>query len=279
MLQYFKKSKVKGAYYMKYEKISVGVGSATLTVYDSDGLKGDAILVIPGGGYNMVCADREGEPIALSYLSKGIKAFVLNYSVGKDAAGHQPLVEASAAMAYLRTHREALGITGRIYAVGFSAGGHLTASLATMWHRPEVIEKARIAYGDNRPDAVALCYPVISGFEYAHKGSFYNITGTNTPTDEQLYKYSAEKHVDEKACPAFIIHTANDTVVPVENALLMAEAYSKNKIPFELHIYPDAPHGIALANEITSCGNQSWVRPQMARWVDDSIYFFNHLDF
>lgn len=264
---------------MKYEKISVGVGKATLTVYSADGLKGDAILVIPGGGYGTVCSDREGEPIALSYLSKGINAFVLDYSVGKDAAGHQPLIEASAAMAYLRTHKEELGITGRIYAVGFSAGGHLAASLATMWHRSDVIERAGISYGENRPDAVVLCYPVISGFEYAHKRSFYNILGTDTPTDEQLASVSIENQVDEKSVPAFIMHTANDALVPVENSLFAAEAYSRAKIPFELHIYPDAPHGLALANEVTYGGNQNYLRPQAARWVDDSIYFFNHLEF
>ncbi len=262
---------------MKYEKISLGIGKAEITVYDADGLKGDAILVIPGGGYAQVCSDREGEPVALSYLSKGIKPFVLNYSVGKDAAGHQPLIEASAAIAYIKANKERYGITGKVYAVGFSAGGHLAASLATMWHRKEVIEKANISYGENRPDAVVLCYPVISGVSNAHTGSFYNIIGSKTPTEEQLYYYSAEKHVDEKAVPAFIMHTATDDLVPVQNSLYMATAYADNNIPFELHIYPEAPHGIALANEITSRGNSCWEKPQAARWVDDSVYFFKHL--
>ena len=262
---------------MNYEKISLGIGNAEITVYDADGLKGDAILVIPGGGYAQVCSDREGEPIALSYLSKGIKPFVLNYSVGKDAAGHQPLVEASAAIAYIKANRERFGITGKVYAVGFSAGGHLAASLATMWHRAEVIEKAKVSYGENRPDAVVLCYPVISGVTMPHKNSFYNIIGTTEPTAEQLDYYSAEQHVDEKTCPVFIIHTATDELVPVQNALCMAMACADKKVPFELHVYPEAPHGIALANEITARGNQAWIKPQAARWVDDSVYFFKHL--
>lgn len=262
---------------MKYEKISLGVGNGELTVYDADGLNGDAILVIPGGGYAQVCSDREGEPIALAYLSRGIKPFVLNYSVGKDAAGHQPLVEASAAIAYIRANREKHRVGGKIYAVGFSAGGHLAASLATMWHRTEVIEKAGITYGENRPDAVVLCYPVISGILNAHTSSFYNITGSKEPTEEQLKYYSAEQHVDEKTVPAFIIHTATDDLVPVQNSICMAMAYANNKIPFELHVYPEAPHGIALANEITSRGSKAWEKPQAARWVDDSVYFFKHL--
>ena len=263
---------------MNYEKISLGIGNAELTVYDPDGLCGDAILVIPGGGYAQVCSDREGEPIALAYVARGIKAFVLNYSVGKDAAGHQPLVEASAAIAYIKANRERFNIKGKVYAVGFSAGGHLAASLATMWHRDEVIKKAGIAYGENRPDAVVLCYPVISGIWNAHAASFYNITGTKTPTEEQLKYYSAEQHVDERTCPAFIIHTATDDLVPVQNSICMAMSYANNKVPFELHVYPEAPHGIALANEITSGGNKAFEKPQAARWVDDSVYFFKHLN-
>lgn len=262
---------------MIYEKITLGVGNAELTVYDSDGLKGDAILVIPGGGYSNVCADREGEPIALSYLSKGIKAFVLNYSTKDAAKGHQPLVEASAAIAYIRANKENYGITGKIYAVGFSAGGHLCASLATMWHRDEVVERAGIKYGENRPDAVVLCYPVISGVTMPHKGSFHNIIGSTEPTVEQLNYYSAEQHVDERSVPAFIMHTATDDLVPVQNALCFATAYANNKIRFELHVYPEAPHGIALANKITSRGSKAWEDTQIERWIDDSIYFFKHL--
>ena len=70
---------------------------------------------------------------------------------------------------------------------------------------------------------------------------------------------------------------AQNDLVPVQNSLVMAMAYADKKIPFELHVYPEAPHGIALANEITARGNQGWIKPQAARWVDDSVYFFKHL--
>ena len=110
-----------------------------------------------------------------------------------------------------------------------------------------------------------------------HKHSFYNIIGTTEPTEEQLNYYSAEQHVDEKTCPVFIVHTATDELVPVQNALCMAMACAYNKVPFELHVYPEAPHGIALANEITARGSEAWIKPQAARWVDDSVYFLKHL--
>lgn len=264
---------------MIYEKVRLGKGNAVLTVFKPDGLKNNgAILVIPGGGYGTVCSDREGEPIALAYAARGLTAFMLEYSIGREAAGHQPLIEASAAMAYIRDNSEKYCIDPeRVYAVGFSAGGHLAASLAALWHRAEVTERSEIKYGANRPDAVVLCYPVITAFEKAHKPSFYNIIGSTEPSEAQLEYYSIERHVDKNTSPAFIMHTANDRTVPVENALCLAQSYASAGVPFELHIYPDAPHGLALANELTANGNPDHIRPQAARWLDDSIVFLNGL--
>lgn len=260
---------------MIYRRIELFEGTAYIDAYIPDTAKNACgMLVIPGGGYGCVCSDREGEPIALSYLARGFAAFVLHYSVGENAKGHRPLVEASGAMAYIRKNAAELGIDPeKLFAVGFSAGGHLAASLATMWHRDEVIAEAGIEYGSNRPNGVVLCYPVITGLEKAHKGSFYNIIGTKTPTEEQLKYYSAELCVDEKSSPAFIIHTAADKLVPVENSLYMAEAYAKYGVTFELHVYPYGPHGMALANEITSKGSAEMENKQYERWVDDSIVF------
>jgi len=265
---------------MIFERVKLDVGKAELEIYRGDELKNaPAILVIPGGGYGCICSDREGEPIALAYLSRGYNAFVLHYSVGKDAPINCPLAEASAAMAYIRRNAEKLGVdVKKVYAVGFSAGGHLCGSLGTLWHREEIMEKAGIEYGENRPKAVVLQYPVITAFGKAHFNSFYNLLGTREPTTEQLEYYSLEKHVDERSAPAFILHTAGDQAVPVENSLYIAEAYADAKIPFELHIYPFGPHGLALANEVTFKGNPAMINRKAARWVDDSIAFFEELD-
>ena len=264
---------------MKYEEISLGYGKAELHIYTPDlYVSGEAILVIPGGGYGAVCTDREGEPIALSYLSKGVMAFVLHYSVGADAPKNLPLVEASKAIAYIRRNAERFKINkDKIYAVGFSAGGHLCGSLGTLWHRDEIVERAEVEYGENRPSGVVLCYPVITGGDRAHKGSFYNLIGTKTPTDDQLDNYSLEKHVDKRSAPAFIIHTAEDTLIPVHNSLYMATAYADAGVPFELHVYPHGPHGMALANEITANGQASYIDSRYERWVDDSLAFFRSL--
>lgn len=265
---------------MIYEITDFACGNAKLTLYKPQFTNDNAaILILPGGGYHQVCTDREGEPIALAFLSKGFTAFVLEYSVDENAAGHQPMVEASAAMAYIRRNADKYRIRpDRVYAAGFSAGGHLAGSLAVLWHEEEFIKRANIEYGENRPDGVVLSYPVITAGEKAHKGSFYNVLGTTCPTDAQLDLYSLEKHVDEKASPAFIWHTANDCVVPVENSLYLAEQYAKYKIPFELHVYPQGPHGLALANEITFCNNPEMFRPRVSRWVDDAVAFFKEIN-
>ena len=191
---------------MIFEKTELGIGKASLDIYIGDELKkSPAMLVIPGGGYGCVCSDREGEPIALAYLARGFNAFVLHYSVGKDAPVNCPLAEASAAIAYIKRNAEKLSVDPeKVYVVGFSAGGHLCGSLATLWHRDEINDKAGIEYGENRPTAVVLQYPVITALGKGHMNSFYNLLGTREPTREQLEYYSLEKHVDERSAPAII---------------------------------------------------------------------------
>jgi acetyl esterase/lipase len=203
---------------------------------------------------------------------------VLYYSRFPKTEENSPLAEASMAIAYIRRNAKELDINpDKIYAVGFSAGGHLAGSPATLWHREDIIEKAQIEYGENKPTAVVLCYPVISAEQIGkkpHLGSFHNLLCKKELSREDIDAWSLEKHVDEKSAPAFIIHTAEDGVVPVENSLVMGRAYADAGIQFEMHIYPHGPHGggLALPNN-----HGFWTNSQYARWVDDSIYFFEHL--
>ncbi len=248
--------------------------SVTLTAYvaDEGWKKRDAMLVIPGGGYGVVCDDREGEPIALAFLARGVNAFVLKYSVGEKAKFPRPLCEASVAMAYIKDHAEEFHVDAdRVFCVGFSAGGHLAASLGTFWHLPAATEATGHPYGYNKPRGTVLCYPVITGFEKAHKDSFYNLLGTSAPTEEELALYSVEKHIDERSAPAFLMHTSDDGLVPVENSLYAAEAFAASKVPFEMHIYPHGPHGVALGDWQTARGMAGYDNPAIARWVEDAV--------
>lgn len=231
-----------------------------------------AMLIIPGGGYHF-CSSREGEPIAHAYLALGFNTFVLEYSVaGKgDPTWPNPLIDASAAMKYIRDHAEDYHIDpNAVYIVGFSAGGHLAAALGTLWDDDEIEALLQMPKGYNKPSGMVLAYPVISGGVYAHRGSFDNILGAQKDSEEARAALSLETCVSEKTCPAFLWTTRPDTCVPVQNTLLFGKALADAGVPFEMHIYPNGGHGASLGNAIVGRGLttiQSWVRDSV-RWIE-----------
>lgn len=240
--------------------------------------KRNAILVIPGGGYRDVCADREGEPIAQAFMPYGYNAFVLHYSVGGKRTYPDQLIQASLAMKHIKDNAEEYNIDPeKVFVVGFSAGGHLAASLGTFWHRQEVYDAIDMPYGYNKPAGMMLIYPVISSGEYSHIASFQNLLGAENPTEEQLRNVSIECHIDEKTAPAYLVHTSNDATVDVRNSLLMGQAFAEKGITFEMHIYPDAPHGAALGNKITECGLKKHVNPCFAKWIENAVLWAEQL--
>lgn len=238
----------------------------------------DGLLVIPGGGYSTVCADREGEPIALAFLGHGVNCFVLHYTVAPDGVFPVQLIEASKAIKHIRQNSGRYHVDpDRIFTAGFSAGGHLAATLGTMWHMSAVQKGIGGPDGINRPKGMILCYAVLSAGPKTIEGSFCSLLGTKTPSPEQLDAVSPDKHVDARTCPAFFVHTADDAVVPIYNALSMAEALSDARIPYEMHIYPHAPHGIALGSAMTDCGRKEWNEPGIAKWVENAVYWMKRI--
>ena len=248
---------------MIYKKISLDQfdENVFLEAYIADKV-GDfvrnAILIIPGGGYSNVCSDREGEPIAMAFMPYGYNAFVLHYSAGKKPFPAH-LIQASMAIKHIRDNAKAYNINSeKVFTVGFSAGGHLAASLGTMWDRKEIYDSVDM-----------LIYPVISA-KY-HSGSFNNLFIGEKITDEKLEMCSIENCISENSSPAYIVHTSNDEIVDVRNSLTLANAIAEKQIKFEMHIYPDAPHGVALANEITKCGVEKWCNSSIARWIENAV--------
>lgn len=241
--------------------------------------KSPAMLVIPGGGYGMV-SDREGEPVALAYLSKGFNSFVLNYSVAPIRYPYQ-LTEAVMAMAYIRLNAEKLGVNAeKIASVGFSAGGHLCASLGSYYDSKDV--KSLFSSPVNaRPNAVVLSYAVITHKNKAHIGSFENLCGKD---NFELYeKLDILNLVNENSAPAFIWATYNDGVVPVRNSILVAEAYERAGVPFSVHIWGKGAHGISVANR-TVYGTENGECPSLANasksvgsWVDLSVEWLDEM--
>lgn len=224
-----------------------------------------AVLICPGGGYHFT-SDREAEPIALEFLSKGIAAFVLRYSVA-PARYPTALLEVSRAMWIIRENANQWHInTNDIAVCGFSAGGHLAANLATQWNEKFISEKLGMPSEMNKPNKLILCYPVIlSEKGRCHRGSFENLLGEGL-SEEEYSSLSLEKLIGQHTPPTFLWHTFNDGAVPCDSSLEFALALKKHNIPFEMHIYPDGPHGLSLCDERTT-KPASPTHPYIANWI------------
>jgi acetyl esterase/lipase len=228
--------------------------------------KNKAVLICPGGGYEFV-SEREAEPVALAFLSEGINAFVLTYEVAPAVKHPQPILDASRAMCIIRENAEKWHIDiNKIAVCGFSAGGHLAASLGVFWREKYIQESLGIQEGMNKPNALILCYPVISSkLEISHRGSFYNLLGQGL-LEEVYESMSLENWVSKDTPLAFIWHTFDDVVVPVENSLLFAQSMRRNNVPFEMHIFPQGVHGLSLCDERTG-NNAEMINSEAGKWL------------
>ena len=223
-----------------------------------------AMIICPGGGYGMV-SDREGEPVAKEYFSAGYHVFVLTYSVGVRAKNFETLCQLAATIAHVRKYADEWRIAkDKIAVSGFSAGGHFAGSLGTLYNEDKFL-KVWNRDDDIRPNAMVLCYPVITADEYTHKGSITNVSGSQEGTEEYAW-FGLNNHVDSTTPPTFLWHTASDTCVPVENSLSMAKALSAEKVPFELHIMPEGPHGMSICTKEVGSDDA-----YVGRWVEWSV--------
>jgi acetyl esterase/lipase len=175
-----------------------------------------------------------------------VSAFVLDYRVA-PYKHPVPLMDAQRAIRTVRAKAKEWRIDPKkIGILGFSAGGHLAGSAATLFDEGKADATDPIDRESSRPDCAVLCYPVLTFGQFRHHGSMVNLIGENP--DEALRKtLSLENSVTPKTPPTFLWHTADDNAVPVENSLMFAEALAKNKVPFALHVFPHGPHGVGLA--------------------------------
>ncbi len=252
--------------------------NVTLTTYiidDIGDMKPDArraVIVCPGGGYHFL-SEREAEPIVSRFIGAGFNVFLLRYSVALDTQCYEPIKQAAHAIAHVRENAEEYHVKpDKIFIAGFSAGGHLAASSGILWNCP-VLQKEFEGKpeGINRPDGMILSYPVITAGDFAHKNSFRNLTGDQEVGEATIAEWSLELHVDPTTPPAFIWHTVTDKTVPVQNTFLLADALTKNGVPYEVHIFPKGPHGMALANAETANGRPEHNDPHVAKWIDLAI--------
>ncbi|MCR4641646.1 MAG: endo-1,4-beta-xylanase [Lachnospiraceae bacterium] len=210
----------------------------------------DAMLMVPGGGYCMVCA-HEGELPGMEFFDRGMNVFVLTYTTDITMSvplKKQPLNDLSRAVRFIRKNAEEFGVKdGKLVICGFSAGAHLCGSLAV--HYDDVEDKdAQYKEISNRPDGVILGYPVITMGEYTHEGSRDALLGRD-PSEEELEYFSLEKQVTEQTPPCFLWQTRTDDLVPVENSYLFAQALRAKNVPFAHYVFPEGFHGLSAANE------------------------------
>lgn len=258
------------------------------------GKKRPAVLICPGGAY-LGCSDREAEPVALRFAAMGYHAFVLRYStytegrmefpdlskeltVKKHLMHPTPMREIGKSILMIRERMEEwLVDVDKIALCGFSAGAHNVAMYATYWQEPVIFDYFKVKKEMLRPTVVILGYG-LSDYtwmkSYAKKpedqalfaASNTAFLGDAEPEDSMLDEVSPAKHVTKDMPPAFLWATAADSLVPVQQTLLMAKAMADEEIPFELHVFEEGGHGLSLATQASATAN-SQIDQDAAKWV------------
>jgi acetyl esterase/lipase len=247
--------------------LALGTGDHDIPTLTDWGEKRDkalaACVVCPGGGY-VGLADYEGWPIA-EFLEKiGIRGFVLKYRLGPKYHHPAMLWDGERAIRFLRANQAELGIDPyRVGIIGFSAGGHLASTVCTHNTVGKDDDADPVERESSRPDWAGLFYPVITMRDgYVHPGSRENLLGPN-PSESLMDDVSNERAVSLSTPPTFIVHSADDSVVPVENSLEYAMALADHRVPFEMYVPQDGSHGFGIGE----AGHATDWRDMFARWA------------
>ena len=238
-----------------------------------------AMIVFPGGGYGML-SDREKEPIAIRFLAEGYNTFTVEYSLAPLYFPTQ-LIEGCMAVAYVKENAKSLGVDAdHVAIIGFSAGGHLCGTIATLFDS-EVVKKAlkkRVVYA--RPDAVVFSYAVVKGTGKYKDGITISRVSGGDPELKNLL--SVDKQVNKNTPPAFIWTTVDDQMVPSLNSIDLATAYKKAGVSFELHVFTSGVHGLALATRegaFSDEDNDHFINLEAQSWVKMAVNFLKNKGF
>ena len=233
-----------------HDRFVTDVGTPHLAVFRPKKPDGSAVVLAPGGAYRLIVIDKEGMETARRLNESGVTVFMLRYRLpaegwanGKDV----PLQDAQRAMRLIRAGAQGYGVDpNRVGVMGFSAGGHVVASLATRPYDGVYKPVDEIDAQDARPAFAGLMYPVITMGPGAHGGSRDNLLGLNPP-EATVAATSCEKLVTGKTPPCFICLADDDDVVPpMENSMAMFDALRRAKVPVELHVFQNGGHGFAI---------------------------------
>jgi acetyl esterase/lipase len=242
---------------------------------EKDVATGAAMVICPGGGYGGL-ASYEGEDYAMFLARHGVAGFVLRYRLGSAGYRHPIMLQdAARAVRWVRGNAAKYGVDGhRVGIMGSSAGGHLASTLLTHFDAGDAAAPDLVDRESSRPDLGVLCYPVITMGEFTHAGSRENLLGAK-PDPALVADLSNELKVTKDTPPTFLFHTADDPVVPVENALQFAAALQRNKVPFDLHIYQHGPHGVALSAKPPEFNNPHPWTADLVFWLKQRGFIAN----
>jgi acetyl esterase/lipase len=258
-----------------------GISAPFLTVYQPSSADGSALLVVPGGGYMEERIDTEGSDIARRFNQDGVTAFVLTYRLPSEGWSQGPLApvaDALRAMRVIGANTSRFGIDpARIGALGFSAGGHLVASIATRstegLYSPTDVPSDDIDRATARPAFFAVGYPVVTMLApFAHEASREHLLGKSA-TIEQRTAWSAERFVNSDTPPGFLFTTADDPYVPIENTTMLFAAMRAKQVQAEMHIFERGGHGFGLRLPATTPA-ASWP-DLLLRWGRAREFFRN----
>jgi acetyl esterase/lipase len=231
---------------------------------------GSAVLICPGGGYYVLAIDHEGHQLAKWFAERGVTAFVLKSRLPDEKLmtekHFRPLQDAQQAMRIIRKNTKKWNIdTNKIGVMGFSAGGHLAATVGTRFQKQvgEITDNSVSV----RPDFMILIYPLISFRIEAErmKGIQDKLLGANAK-DELIDEYCLDKQVTSQTPPTFILFASDDFLNP-EQGISFYRELQKNKVPAEFHIYEKGGHGFSLTKK--GRGHvETWDR-EMEGWLRD----------
>jgi acetyl esterase/lipase len=254
----------------------------TLDIYlpPADKATGAGILLLPGGGYQMLTVPGEGADIAKFFVSRNVAAFVLRYRHGPRYHYPTTLLDAQRGLRLVRARAQEYRVDpAKVGVLGGSAGGHLAAMLATLYDNKLLPEAPYVADATDgfsaRPAFAMFLYPVIdlSDDAVTHRGSRTNLTQNNPALYDSL---SPQKHVTRETPPVFIVHGTNDRLVSVKNSLLLYEACLKAGVPVEMHLLENGPHGFGMGANLNDDAIKAWPEQAlrfMARhgWIPSAI--------
>src|SRR4051812_39914028 len=253
----------------------------TLDLYlpPADQAAGAGVLILPGGGYQMLTVPGEGAEPARFFLSRNVAAFVLRYRHGPRYHYPTTLLDAQRALRLVRARAQEYRVDpAKLGVLGGSAGGHLAAMLATLYDNKLLPESPYVADATDalsaKPAFGMFLYPVIDLTDDAvtHRGSRTNLTQDNPALYDLL---SPQKHITRETPPMFIVQGSNDRLVPVKNSLLLYEACLKAGVPVEMHILENGPHGFGMGANLNDDAIKEW--PEQAlrfmarhRWIPEA---------